>query len=74
MYFQMMSPLRWAVNPEETSYKVSSTSKIIVLIFEDDFDDDDDALVRRKILLVAVFAAVRVVEEGIMVLGGKRIK
>ena len=73
MYFQMMSPLRWAVNPEETSYKVSSTSKIIVLIFEDDFDDDD-ALVRRKILLVAVFAAVRVVEEGIMVLGGNRIK
>ena len=73
MYFQMMSPLRWAVNPEETSYKVSSTSKIIVLIFDDDFDDDD-ALVRRKILLVAVFAAVRVVDEGIMVLGGKRIK
>ena len=73
MYFQMMSPLRWAVNPEETSYKVSSTSKIIVLIFEDGFDDDD-ALVRRKILLVAVFAAVRVVDEGIMVLGGNRTK
>ena len=52
---------------------MSSTSKIIVLIFEGDFDDDD-ALVRRKILLVAVFAAVRVVEEGIMVLGGNRTK